>query len=222
MKGKVRVKKDDYKLIVTLMICQIGVLAIGWVVMSSHVGTETDFNITEPALKEPYFSWMNTFITIYWSVGILAALFSTIALLISKKEDNKIQYLLFLIPTLLLSIGFIVNYLIALIKLNGEHYILWYIGAFTLFVMINPIIVYVKKGQGILIMSWLTLLLTVFSIVLLTLVDSTDGNYIVEFKGSLVGNTWAKITIGALISVAQTIFALAYGYLLKVFLLHKY
>ena len=104
MKGKVRVKKDDYKLIFTLMICQIGVLAIGWVVMNSHVGTETDFNITEPALKEPYFSWMSAFITIYWGVGILAALFSTIALLISKK-DNKIQYLLFLIPTLLLSIG---------------------------------------------------------------------------------------------------------------------
>ena len=172
MKGKVRVKKDDYKLIFTLMICQIGVLAIGWVVMSSHVGTETDFNITEPALKEPYFSWMNTFITIYWGVGILVTLFSTIALLISKK-DNKIQYLLFLIPTLLLSIGFIVDYLIALIKLNGEHYVLWYIGAFTLFVMINPIIVYVKKGKGILIMSWLTLILTVFSIVLLILVDST-------------------------------------------------
>jgi hypothetical protein len=163
---------------------------------------------------------MNTFITIYWGVGILAALFSTIALLITKK-NNKIQYLLFLIPTLLLSMGFIVDYLIAIIKLNGEHYVLWYIGAFTLFVMINPIIVYVKKGQGILIMSWLTLMLTVFSIVLLVLVDSTDGNYIVEFKGSLVGNTWAKITIGALISVAQTIFALAYGYLLKVFLLHE-
>ena len=140
-------KKDDYKLIFTLMICQIGVLAIGWVVMSHHVGPETDFNITEPALKEPYFSWINTFIPIYWGVGILVALFSTIALLISKKEDNKIQYLLFLIPTLLLSIGFIVNYLIALIKLNGEHYVLWYIGAFTLFVIINPIIVYVKKGQ---------------------------------------------------------------------------
>ena len=123
---------------------------------------------------------------------------------------------------MLLSIGFIVNYLIALIKLNGEHYVLWYLGVFTLFVIINPIIVYVKKGNGILIMSWLTLILTVFSIVLLILVDSTDGNYIVEFKGSLVGNTWAKITIGALISVAQTIFALAYGYLLKVFLLHKY
>ena len=84
--------------------CQIGVLAIGWVVMNIHVGTETDFNITEPALKEPYFSWINTFITIYWGVGILVTLFSTIALLISKK-DNKIQYLLFLIPTLLLSIG---------------------------------------------------------------------------------------------------------------------
>ena len=220
MKGKVRVKKDDYKLIFTLMICQIAVLAIGWVVMSSHVGAETDFNITEPALKEPYFSWMNTFITIYWGVGILVTLFSTIALLISKK-DNKIQYLLFLIPTLLLSMGFIVDYLIALIKLNGEHYVLWYIGAFTLFVMINPIIVYVKKGKGILIMSWLTLMLTVFSIVLLLLVDSTDKNYIVDFKGSLVGNTWAKITIGAFISVAQAIFFLAYGYLLKVFLLHE-
>jgi len=144
------------------------------------------------------------------------------ALPVIKKEDNKIQYLLFLIPTLLLSLGFIVDYLISLIKLNGEHYLLWYIGAFTLFVMINPIIVYVKKEQGILIMSWLTLMLTVFSIVLLVLVDSTDKNYIVEFKGSLVGNTWAKITIGTLISVAQAIFALAYGYLLKVFLLHKY
>ena len=77
MKGKVRVKKDDFKLILTLMICQIGVLAIGWVVMSSHVGTETDFNITEPALKEPYFSWINTFITIYWGVGILVSFIFT-------------------------------------------------------------------------------------------------------------------------------------------------
>ena len=117
--------------------------------------------------------------------------------------------------------GFIVDYLIALIKLNGEHYVLWYIGAFTIFVVINPIIVYVKKGKGILIMSWLTLMLTVFSIVILVLVDSTDGNYIVDFKGSLVGNTWAKITVGAFISVAQAIFALAYGYLLKVFLLYE-
>lgn len=220
MKGKVRVKKDDYKLIFTLMICQIVVLAIGGMVMSSHVGTETNFNITEPALKEPYFSWVNTFTTIYWGVGILAALFSTIAMLISKKE-NKIQYLLFLIPTLLLSLGFIVNYLIALIKLNGEHYILWYIGAFILFMIINPIIVYVKKEKGILVMSWLTLMLTVFSIILLVLVDSIDKNYIVNFKGALVGSTWAKITIGAFISVAQTIFALAYGYLLNVFLLHE-
>ena len=146
MKGKVRVKKVDYKLIFTLMICQIGVLAIGWVVMSSHVGTETDFNITEPALKEPYFSWMNHSLLFIGVSEILAALFSTIALLISKK-DNKIQYLLFLIPTLLLSMGVIVDYLIALIKLNGEHYVLWYIGAFTLFVMIKSDHCICKEGE---------------------------------------------------------------------------
>ena len=45
-------------------------LILGWYFLTNHIGEDSYKYEFEPALAEPYYSWMNTISILYWVIGI--------------------------------------------------------------------------------------------------------------------------------------------------------
>ncbi len=167
-------------------------LILGWYFLTNHIGEDSYNYEFEPALAEPYYSWMNTISILYWVIGI-----SCIIGVISFERSKPLaKEILILIILLLTSFGLLSTYPIALIKLNVPVLAFIYLGLILIGLAIYSYLSLTKSfGLTIKFAVVFILFTAVISIIFLFFADPTDGKYLMVTKGSVMGSFWTKLCI---------------------------
>jgi hypothetical protein len=216
-KQKRKAKEKEQSPFMTVLLlfgCFFVVLLLGWYMIVDHLEGETFHGVVELPLKESYANALYGWALIHWVIGLPAVLVSLI-LIVRESKKEFLATCFYSIPLFLLAFSFTIQYMVFLIKVNGE-YLGWFyiVVAFLGFILANGIIFKDSKklhgvlfglGAGLAGVSWIILMIA----------DSAVGNYILIYKSHLRGSLMVKTIVGAFQAVGIIIFLSMYGYLLK-------
>lgn len=185
-----------------------------------HIEGEVFQGFVETPLKESYANTLYGWSFIHWVIGIPAIL---VALVLIIRESKK-EYIIacfYSVPLFLLSMSFTIQYIVFLIKVDGELLGWMYLAVALLGFTLIHLFIYYDKSK---VHSWLVrlgLLLVIFSWVILLIADSALGNYILTYKSSLRGSFMVKTIVGTFQTLGIFIFLALYGFLFKLRMARK-
>lgn len=194
-----RNSRDDMSLSSAFGICiaLLFILIIGWCFYINHLEEEVYKGVIEPALAEPYYTWVKDTSFFYWGIGIISliGIFATepsTTLEPSKKEFISSFFRLMIL--LLAGLGFHGTYLIALIKLHVPVLAFVYFGLLLILCTISGFL-YIKESNKFFHFIGIYIFITAFvSGLFLLFADSAEGNYMTVVKGSVQGSFSTKST----------------------------
>ncbi|OCA85163.1 hypothetical protein A8F95_10815 [Bacillus wudalianchiensis] len=151
----------------------------------------------EEKLIEPFYSWMHSFIKVYWLAGVMLLLGWSISVkFINDSHQQERWAMPFLGGILMLfGIGFTVAYMVALMKLQAIRESLLF--AVLLFVvMTGQTVAAFFKDSWLHSLSWKAMVgFPLLSLLLLVMADHSEGLYTIVHRCSPMGNISVKFLL---------------------------
>jgi hypothetical protein len=214
-KRKARKKESGtFGTVLMLFGCFLVVLVIGWYMMVGHLDGETYHGVVELPLKESYANPVYALALLHWVIGIPSVIVFLI-LMVRESQNEFMPTCFYSVPIFLMSLGFTIQYMVLLIKVDADS--LWwvYVAAAVLGFLIANLLIYLDKSKLHTVLFGLGAVLFVLSWILLVMANSADGHYIITYKNKLRGSFSIKILVGSFQSMGIMVFLSMYGFLLK-------
>lgn len=182
--------------------------------MVGHLDGETFQGVVELPLKENYANAIYGWAWFHWVIGIP----SIIILLILVVRESKKEFItscFYSVPIFLMSMGFTIQYMVLLIKVNAEF--LWwsYVVATVIGFIIANVWIYFDRSKLHPVLIGLGGLLVILCWFILVVADSAVGHYIITSRNKLQGSFSVKTMVGTFQTMGIMIFLLMYGFVLK-------
>src|SRR4051794_23242509 len=212
-------KKDDedmsWKEVLRFAFCLSIALVVGWLFMMSGVDGEIEGGVIEHALEEPYYTWIQQFLTVYWTIGIAAIIGWIIVAKLAKHKSDWALLFSIMVPVLLLGIALIIDFLISLIKLNAPQSAALYGGIFLFIVILQSVLFFLKRNGSEKVLDSSFLILGLLAAFLIGLADPVAGNMIVKLKSTIIEGFGAKLLFWVIGVTGSFLFIGVYHFVLK-------
>lgn len=170
-------------------------IVLGWFFMIDHIDEESRYSAYEPPLAEPYASFFKNFSGIYLIIGIVSVIAWFIAAVNANKRMDYLATVLASIPVILMGIGFMGDYLVALIKLEAPHLAFVYTGIIIMIIILQTALRFIKREQLGKLLGYSFLGIGILALLFLILAEPVDGRYIMTRRNRLYGSFSAKTLI---------------------------
>lgn len=198
-----------------LLGCFFVVLFLGWYMIVDHLEGETFQGVMELPLKESYANALYGWAFIHWVIGIPAVLVSLV-FIIKESEKEFLATCFYSIPLFLLALSFTIQYMVFLMKVDGEYLWWFYIVVAIIAFILASLMIFKDSEKLHGVMFGLGVGLAVVSWMILMIADSAVGNYIITYKSQLSGSFMVKTIVGTFQTLGIIICLSMYGYLLKI------